>query len=56
MRDCNVQIAIDGATRRAGEKKTIIFTGRAGEVMGRERKRVCSNYSGLLNLVCEGGR
>ena len=53
--DCSAQIAIDGATHRGVENKTIIFIGWVGKVMDRDRKRVCNNYNGLLKLVCQGG-
>ena len=52
--DCSAQIAIDGATHRGIEKKTIIFIGWVGKVLDRDRKRECSNYNGLLKLVCQG--
>ena len=52
--DCSVQIAIDGATHRGVEKKTVIFIGWIGKILDRDRKRVCSNYNGLLKLVCQG--
>ena len=51
---CLAQIAIDGATHRAAEKKTVIFGGWVGKLHDRDRKRVCCNYNGLFKLVCEG--
>ena len=52
--DCKAQIAIDGATHRAAEKKTVIFGGWIGKLYDRDRRRICCNYNGLFKLVCEG--
>ena len=51
---CKVQIAIDGATHRGREKKTVIFGGWIGRLLDRDRRRICCNYNGLFKVICEG--
>ena len=51
---CTAQLAIDGATHRGREKKTVIFGGWVGRILDRDRRGLCNNYNGLFKLVCEG--